>query len=337
MNTAIEKKEHYIHQTTYTQRERIVGFFAFSGFILFLFFIVVSVKNQHFFEKKVTFYLNVDSTEGVSQGTVVKALGAEIGRVSDLSLFQDGKIQLTIEIYQKRRTLIREGARATVNRLTSIGNALIEIRSDSVDAPILAEGATIPVNETASLNDLLLSLANLIQVTDSKKLLGKVDTILPKLEQTLGNVYVIIEKIASGHGTIGAAVFDQKVEEDLKVVVESGAKILSETEGIIAVAKQRLVQIEPIVNDAIYFVNDMRNASTSLPDLVKELHEIIAQANKTLTLVNSELKEIPGTTIELKRALDKTDNLLDSVQNTWPLSNNKTAQPVLIPAHSNHE
>ncbi|KAF3981269.1 MAG: MCE family protein [Methylococcales symbiont of Hymedesmia sp. n. MRB-2018] len=337
MSTGFNNEEQYIHQTTYTFRERIVGFFIFFGFVIFLFFIVVSVKNQHLFENRVTFYLNVDSSEGLGEGTIVKTLGAEIGRVSKLNLYQNGKIQVTIDIYQKHRTLIREGARAIVNRLTSIGNALIEIRSDSVDAPILAEGATIPVNETASLNDLLLSLANLIQVTDSKKLLGKVDTLLPKLEQTLGNVHAIIEKIASGRGTIGAAVFDQKVEEDLKVVVESGAKILSEAEGIIAVAKQRLVQIEPIVNDATYFVNDMRNASTSIPDLVKELHEIIAQANKALTLVNSELKEIPGTTIEIKRALAKTDNLLDSVQNTWPLSNNKTAQPVLIPAHSNHE
>jgi len=215
---------------------------------------------------------------------------------------------------------------------------VIEIKSDSIESPILPDESTIPVDETASLDDLLRSIANLIQVTDSKKLIGKVDTILPKLEQTLGNVHAIIEQIASGHGTIGAAVFDQEVEQDLKVVVESGAEILTEAQSIIAIAKQRLVQLEPVLTDTNFMVNDIRGASQSLPQLVKELQGIIDLANTALTLINNELTEIPGTTIKVKRALSKTDNLLDSVQNTWPLSSNiKKPDQQLIPAHSNHE
>jgi len=328
----------YIHQTTYTQRERIVGLFVFLGFILFLFFVVISVKNEHLFEKRVPFYIKVKSSEGISQGTVVKTLGTELGRVSELRLSKDGHIHVTIEVYKRRQALIRVGAKALVNRLGGIGSALIEINSDSIDAPMLAAGSTIPVEETASLNDLILSVANLIQAADSQKLLGKVDTILPRLEQTLGNVHTIIEQIASGHGTLGAAVFDKNVEQDLKVVVKSGANILSEAQGIIAIAKQRLRQLEPILKDTDLLLKDARGATQSLPELVQELHEIIAQANTALTLINGELNEIPGTTVDVKRALSKTDNLLDSVQNTWPLSNNaqKTKQQ-LIPAHSNHD
>ncbi len=340
MNTEDDKNNRqYMHQTVYTYRERLVGLFVFAGFILFLGFIVISVKNQHLFEQRVTFYLNIDSSEGVSQGTLVKALGTEIGRVSDMRYTQEGQIRVALEIYQGRRTLIREGAVAVVNRLTSIGNALIEIKSDSFDAPILPAGSIIPVNETASLNDLLLSIANLIQVTDSKKLIGKVDTILPKLEQTLGNVHAIIEKIASGSGTIGAAVFDQTVEQDLKVVVKSGAEILLEAEGIMTLAKQRLRQLEPVLHDTRFIVKDVRGMSRGLPELVQELHEIVAQAKTAITLVNSELHDLPGISIELRRALSKTDNLLDSVQNTWPLSQHlqNSRQQRLIPAHSNHE
>ncbi len=327
MNTEDDKNNRqYMHQTVYTYRERLVGLFVFTGFILFLSFIVISVKNQHLFEQRVTFYLNIDSSEGVSQGTLVKALGTEIGRVSDMRYTQEGQIRVALEIYQGRRTLIREGAVAVVNRLTSIGNALIEIKSDSFDAPILPA-------------DLLLSIANLIQVTDSKKLIGKVDTILPKLEQTLGNVHAIIEKIASGSGTIGAAVFDQTVEQDLKVVVKSGAEILLEAEGIMTLAKQRLRQLEPVLHDTRFIVKDVRGMSRGLPELVQELHEIVAQAKTAITLVNSELHDLPGISIELRRALSKTDNLLDSVQNTWPLSQHlqNPRQQRLIPAHSNHE
>lgn len=340
MNTHFENnKGHYIHQTTYTQRERMVGFFVFVGFILFLFFIIIGVKNEHLFDKRITYYIHVDSSEGLGQGSIVKAFGIEVGRVADLTLSKEGNIRVAVEIYERRQRLITVGAKALVNRLTSIGSALIEIKSDSIDAPILPAGSIIPVYETASLNDLIFSVAHLIQAADSQKLLGKVDTILPKLEQTLGNIHTITKQIASGKGTLGATVFDRKVEKNLKVVVKSGAKILSEAENIVAIAKQRLLQIEPVLNNAHFIVSDVREALQSLPKLVQELREIITQANTALTLINGELSEISGTTIEVKHMLSKTDRLLDNVQNTWPLSKDVETlnQQPLIPLHINHE
>lgn len=341
MTTRLEKNNngHYIHQMSYSHRERLVGLFVFSTFIISLIFILISVKNEHLFEKKTIFYINVESSEGISQGTVVKLLGTEVGRVSNLSRSLEGKIQVTIEVYETQRKLIRVGAKTIVNRLATIGSALIEIKSDSMEAPILPEGSTIPVDETASLNDLLLSIANIIQATDSQKLLSRVDTLLPKLEQTLENVRIIIEQIATGEGTIGAAVFDKEVEQDLRVVVKSGAKVLNEAEGIMTLVKQRLIQLDPLLKDTNLMVNDMHGVSQNLPALVKELHDIVVQTNTALRLVNAELNEASGVSTDVKRTLSKTNRLLDSVQNTWPLSDNvqKAGQPLLIPPHSNHE
>ncbi|MFA5925226.1 MAG: ABC transporter permease [Methylococcaceae bacterium] len=82
---------------------------------------------------------------GINRGSIVQVLGAEVGRVSNLNLAQDHKIRITIEVYEGQWTLIRTGAKALVNRLTNIGNALIEIKSDSMEALILPDGATIPV------------------------------------------------------------------------------------------------------------------------------------------------------------------------------------------------
>lgn len=330
---------HYIHQVSYSYRERMVGFFVFSGLILLLLFIVISVKNQHLFERRVMFYIELDSSEGINRGSLVTVLGAEAGRVSGLSLAQDQKIRVAIEVYEGQHGLIRQGAKVIVNRLTNIGNALIEIRSDSIDAPMLADGTTLPVEETPSLNDLLLGLANIVRSADSNNLLSKFELILPKVEQTLENVHEIIAQIASGHGTLGAAVFDQKVEHELKAVVQSGAEILTEAEGIVSVAKQRLVEIGPVLTDVKHVTHDLRGATQSLPDMVLELNEIIIQANIAMTLINQELGQIPGVAVDARKTLTKADRLIDSVQNTWPLSN-KIQQPVpkqLIPPHPIHD
>jgi len=327
----------YVHQTSYNSRERLVGLFVFFGFVLLLFFIFISINNQHFFEKRVQFFIEVNSIDGISQGSIVTSLGTEVGVVSSFSLAQGNKIQVGIEVYEAQRKFIRKGATALVNRLTNIGNAQIQIKSELFDAPILEAGPTIPVEETPSLNDLMLGIANLIQYANNKSLLGNVENILPKIEQTFGNIHDIITQISTGHGVLGAAIFDQNVEKDLKVVVKSGAEILSEAEGIITIAKKRLIQLEPILQDAKVMTHDLRGGTQSLPEMVKELNAIIAQAKTALILINGELQEIPGVAIDAKRTLTKTDQLLDSVQNVWPLSKDKSSPKQLITPHSGYE
>ena len=149
----------------------------------------------------------------------------------------------------------------------------------------------------------------------------------------------IIAQIASGHGTLGAAVFDQQVEQELKVVVKSSAEILAEAEGIISVAKQRLDQIEPVLIDAAHVARDMQGVTQSLPDMLSDLKKTIALTHTALTLINEELRDIPGVALDARKALNRTDRLLESVQQTWPLST-KIQEPAsrqVIPPHPIHD
>ncbi len=327
---------HYLHQISYHYRERIVGFFIFSAFMVFLSFVLISVKNQHLFEKRVAYYIDLNSSEGINRGSIVQVLGTEVGRVSNLELAQGHKIRITVEVYGGQQTLIRTGAKALVNRLTNIGNAVIEIKSDSMEAPVLPDGSTIPVEETASLNDLLLGLASIIQSADSKNLLGKFEVILPKVGQTLNNAHDIIAQIASGHGTVGAAVFDQQVEQELKVVVRSSAQIVAEAEDIIKVAKQRLDQMEPVLMDTAQVAHDMHGV---LPDMLQDLKKSLALTHTALTLINEELRDMPGVALDTRKTLNRADQLLESVQQTWPLSTQiqQPASKQVIPPHPIHD
>lgn len=335
----VKKRGHYIHRISYNRRERMVGLFVFSAFVLFLALLIISGQSQHLFEKRVTFYIDVNSSAGISEGSVVMSQGIEVGTVSALNITEGRKVRITIDVYDGRREMIRSDAKAIVNRLANISNALIEIESDSGDAGELPDEAIIPVEETPSLNDLLLSVARIIQSTDNNKLLAKVEAILPKLEISIENIHNIISQIATGHGVLGAAIFDYKVEKELKTVVTSGSEVLSEAEGIISIAKKRLVQLDPLLKDFNKIAHDVQGATQDLPAMVIELNHIINQANTALTLINEELDNLPGTTVEVRRAMTKVDRLLDSVQNTWPLSNDvkKTPHIPLIPVHPGHD
>lgn len=321
---------HFLHQISYHYRERLVGLFVLAAFVLFLLFVLIGIQNQHLFENRVTYYLELDSSEGIGLGVTVTALGAEIGRVTRLSLTKDLKIRVAVEVYESQREWVRIGAKAVVNRLTNIGSALIEIRPDSISAPVLPDGATIPVEETPSLNDMLLALASLIQSAERNRLLGKFEAILPKLEQTLTNVHEIIAQIATGHGTVGAAVFDRQVEDELKIVVKSGAHILTQAEGIIDEANRRMEQLAPLLNDTALIAKNLSDASQDLPKLLADIRQTMTLTRTALTLINEELKDLPGIALETRRTLNRADKLLHSAQQTWPLSSHT------VPADKNH-
>lgn len=319
---------HYIHRVSYNRRERMVGLFVFSALVLFAALLVISGKSQHLFEQRVTFYLDVDSGEGISQGSVIKLLGTEIGTVADLSLKKGGKVHVTLELYKSQQTLVRQDAKAIINRLVTIGSAQIEIDPGSIDTPMLEDGATLPVEETPSLNDLVLGIARIIQSAD-QGLLAKIESILPELRQTVDNVQKIITQIATGQGTLGAAIFDNKVEQDLRIVIQSGAEILTEASSIVGVAEQRLVELKPILSDANDVMQNVEKVTENLPDIVAELKKTIALTNTALALVNAELQHIPGVALDARRTLNGAGQLLEGVQTSWPLS-------TIIPKQDTH-
>ena len=310
---------HYIHRVSYNHRERMVGLFVFSALVLFAGLLVISGQSQHLFDQRVTFYINVDSGEGLSQGSTIKLLGTEIGKISNLSLQKGGKVHATLEIYKSQQTLVRQDAKVIINRLVTIGNALVEIDPGSIDAPMLTDGATMPVEETPSLNDLVLGIARIIQSAD-QGLLAKIETILPNLQQSLDHIQQIIAQIATGQGTLGAAVFDKKVEQDLRVVVQSGAEILMEATGIVNVAEQRLVELKPILTDANKVIRTVHEVTKSLPEMVEELKKTIALTHTALALINTEVQQLSGVALDARRTLNGAGQLLEGVQSSWPLS-----------------
>lgn len=333
MNTdQVKNSGHYIHRITYKYRERMVGFFILAGFIFLSTIIFISGKTQHLFEDYSTFYIDVASSDGISEGSVVNILGAEAGNVSKLTYTEDNKIRVSLKIYKDRHQLIKKNAKAIVNRLTNISTALIEIKSDSSDPSILANGSIIPVEETPSINDLVLGVARIIQSAGSKDLFEKLESIIPKAEKTMDNVELIISEIAAGHGTIGAAVFDKTVEAELKTVVNSGAAILTQAEGIFSIAKHRLIEIKPLLANAT-------DATKDLPEIINNLKQTIILTNTALNSLNEELLLLPALTLDARKTLNRADNLLESAQNTWPLSNHyqKPTSLQLIPLQPVHD
>ena len=329
---------HYIHRINYNRRERMVGVFVFFAVVIFAALIVISGNSRHMFDERVKFYMDVESSEGISQGSTIKLLGADVGEVSGMSLTHGHKIHVAIEIYEENHALLRSDAKVVINRLVGIGNALIEIEAGSINAPILPEGTTIPVEETPSINELVLGVARFFQTFDTD-LLTQVGNLMPKLQALLENAEKILAQLASGQGTLGAAVFDLSVEQDMRQVVTSGAKILTEAQGIVSIASQRLVELEPVISGADNVLTDLQGTTQSLPGMIADLKKTLALTHTTLNLLNEELRHLPGTVLEARRTLNRADNLLEGAENLWPIST-FTQQPnftPLIPVHPAHE
>jgi hypothetical protein len=97
--------------------------------------------------------------------------------------------------------------------------------------------------------------------------------------------------------------------------------------------------MEPVLIDAAHVAHDMQGVTQSLPDMLSDLKKTITLTHTALTLINEELRDIPGVALDARKALKRTDRLLESVQQTWPLST-KIQEPAsrqVIPPHPIHD
>ena len=90
------------------------------------------------------------------KGNAVKVSGHTIGSVGDISLTDDGKARVTLEIDGEGYHPLRRGTRATIRQtsLSGVANRYVDLQLGGADGKDIADGGTLPTENTAAAVDL---------------------------------------------------------------------------------------------------------------------------------------------------------------------------------------
>ena len=324
-----QDRVHYIHRLSYTTRERLVGAFVLIAIALMFIALLFNQQTARLFESKFTLQAYIHNAQGINTGTPVVVSGLNVGTVSATGITPGNRISLTMRILEKYHRLIREDSRAKLSQLSLLGNATIEISAGSPDKPIIPNGATIPLAEPLSLNQIMAQVVPVLQ--DVKVTLAKIGAVSSQIDpKEVGsvvhnlavastNLNAISTQLASGRGAAGKLLYDRKTAAIVTNAIQALAGTLRETQA-------NLKTIQPLLDNA-------SAASADLPALIAQSRKLVTQLNTTMGTVNYQLQALPDMVVRTRQILDDTDQTLQAIQNTWPISSSvpKPSKRTLTP------
>lgn len=281
----------------------IVGFFIISILILFSGFIYLVLKEKGTFDKHYSYHFTTNSAEYFSVGTAVKFSGFKIGQIEDISLKDDGSVDMSFSVTQKNKRWISQGSVLLIIK-PLLGAPHIELYT-SLDSPALEEGSYMTMMTSDSINDLVVKLQPLVQ--KSIDILNNVHTITSylssedsELKKILKNLEKLTTKLANDDSLLTSATGDKNATQNIIKSINESAKIMQDLSNITATMK------EDIVSPAS---SSIKEINTILVDIKEKLNALDPTV-KAVGTFDNELIEIQE---QVSAGLQKSNQLLDKV------------------------
>jgi len=235
-----QQKSHYIHRTSYSFQEQIVGVFVLSALGLMLFLLFTLVKNQNLFEEYFTLYGRLNSAEGLSTETSVQVSGFKVGHVSAIEITDNNDILVTLRIYKKHHRLIRTDSVMRISSLsaTVFGNSVIDISLGSSYKPLIKDGTTVQIQESISVDTVISEAAATLKIVtrmvddvsgiiravhpeNIESILRNINATTANVNRTTADMSAMTAHIREGKGPVGEVVYGEAAQQKIRNGLEN--------------------------------------------------------------------------------------------------------------------
>lgn len=300
--TRQDQASHYIHRTSYSFQERMVGMFVLTAAVILLVLLFFMIKQQNLFEDYFEIYGKLRSAQGLSTETVIQVSGIEVGYVSAIDITDNNDIQATMRIFERYHRLIRQDSEIKVSSLSStlFGKSIIEITVGSPDKPKIEKESFIRIKESTSIDDVIAETKEVMNkvngiIDEIYGILGSfepetINQILLSLKETADNINRFTAQMNSTEGGVGALVHDTEMKDTFKQAV------------------------------------------TNLEEATRTMQTFMSQ-------LNMEAGQVPEVMQKIQSAVDEANTTIQATQKIWPISSAidkpGTVSPLINPVPAN--
>ena len=293
-------------QLTFDKREKIVGFFVLSIFILLLTTIVIVGRGKNWFKKNITYYAVFDESYNLQEQAAVKLHNTDIGTVDDISLVND-KVRVRLKILEDYASRIRVDTIVTVESPTLIGSEFISLKTGNKKAPLVPPEGTIKSVAKKSISDMLAGFELEKTAKLISKILDNVHTITSELEKPRGplfslisntnrsieNIEKIIAGLQKGEGSVGSLLKSKELIESVQVKLDDIGKIIKNIE---TAAPQTLGQLNKSLKQVENILDDVKKGSSGIPGIIKKTQVNMDSIDGGLKDINKVVKSVQKNT-----------------------------------------
>lgn len=287
--------------------ERKIGFFAFAGLgILLLVFVIVAIE-QGMFASTTVFRFRASDASLIHEGMEVKLSGFMVGKLSGISLQDNGEVEVRFFVDDQYLQHILRGAKLRLAEQGLFGDAVLEIIPGPKNQPMLAANDLLPferklgmVELAHDLTERLKPIFENVQITTA--LLNETDGLINNARKAAQN----FEKVGQDMSALMQYSRGIIAEENLKLgrVLEKSGTALDKTGALLDKADPLLGKAGPLLDKT--------------GTLLGSIQEVAADVGK---IAESSAQYIPPILHKGRVATDDASDILGAAKASWPIRN----------------
>jgi phospholipid/cholesterol/gamma-HCH transport system substrate-binding protein len=274
---------------TFDTKEKIVGTFVASLFILLLCMVVVIGRGKNWFRSTVMYYTNFNESYGLEKNASIKLFNAEIGKIKKIEL-AGNRVRIDLAIFEEFSHRIKADSIASVEGVSYIGSKYISIKPGTEDSPMLYEDDEIKSIENKSITDILSEfevektakmlikaiqeLSELAQILKDPTgpLFTAINSLNNSLKEVEKRIGVILGNVETATGRVPGTVdlVDTDLLEAKKMILElqKGVDLLNKT---LANVEQGSRDVPPLILSTEKGVREIRDGVEEIDDVVQSV------------------------------------------------------------------
>lgn len=284
----------------------------------FVFYVLYA---RGFFEAKQPLTLVTDNAEGVSIGDDLSFAGFPVGRVRRISLADDGRARIELDVPLDSARWLRTTSVFTLER-GLIGAPRLRVYSGNLKDPPLPAGSVRPVLRGDTSEEIPKMVATLRSALEN---IEQMTASGGSLQSSLANLRTVTERLAERQGVLGALLGS---EGDAKKVVEaidranallaSLGGVSRKLDGLVGKADTRMFGEGGMMDGAQQAVGQANAVLGDVRDNLKRVEKILADAESVSGNARAATADLGALRAEVDASLRKVSSLIDEINRKWP-------------------
>lgn len=284
-------------------------------------FVIYALYARGVFEATQRLTLVADNAEGVSIGMDLGFSGFPIGRVERISLGDDGRARIEIEIPRKDAKWLRASSIFTLERGIVGGSRIRAFTGNLQDAP-LPDGAERQVLRGDTQEEIPRMVATLRSVLENvEQMTGTGGS----LQASLGNLRTLTERISGRHGALGAVLGNDEDAKKVIAAIDRANALLASLggvsrriDGVVGKADQRVFGEGGVMDGTQRAVTQANAILGELRDSLKRVDKILTDAQAVSANAKTATNDLAALRAEVDASLRKVAGLIDEINRKWP-------------------
>ncbi|WP_208278060.1 MlaD family protein [Massilia oculi] len=281
-------------------------------------FVLYVMYARGVFEPTQRLTLVAEDSSGVIPGMDMTFAGFPIGRVRQVDLGDDGKVQITVDVQSKDAKWLRASSVFTLESSIVGETRLRAYTGVLTDAPL-------PPNSTRTVlrGDATAEIPRI--VATARALLENLETMTASgsdVNASLANLSAVTGRMSGRYGVLGGALGG---DEEAKKLMEA----LDRVNAILAKADQRVFGKAGVMDDTQAAIRQLDVVLQDASATLKKVDAVLVEAQAVGANTREATEDLGALRGEVDASLRKVNRLVEEINRKWPFA--RSSQEIKLP------